>query len=171
MPVYANAYSKVNVGEELFNLDETTGDLDSALLNTNYPIYYANNDLLFDVRNDNIGFNNALANSERYKRYVKAKLAFTDVAVHSSFFPFQEIDALYRDNAGTGYGSAYIYFTSTTAREDNLVYYHKINVSTLAPSTLMNSQPDPPDPFYSMVANLCHTCPPNCAAVAYPVVE
>ncbi len=171
MPVYANAASRLVDQEETFTLQEATGDLDSAILNTHLPIYYILDNHLKSIRGDEISTNEALDNSERYKRYVKTNIAYTDQQVLSNFFPFQELEALHNSNKTGLFSSDFIYFTSVTRKEDNGVYYHKIFVSTKPPTTNLNSEPGSPLPFFTQAGNFSHVCPPSCSTVSYQVTE
>lgn len=171
MPVYANYDSPMNDKEERFTLEENTGDLDSALINTNLPIYHAYNYLLFDVRKEELSYMAALENSSRYKRYVQSNIAFRDSFVRSIFFPFQEVDSLYSQNQNTGFGSKYIHLTSVAVADEAGVYRHLAYMSTLPPSSQANSAPGGGGIFVSMAANMAHVCPPMCRSVVYEVVD
>ncbi len=168
VPVYVTSNS-TNSGMVDFTFPSSTYDLDSVILHTNLPVYYAYNDRLFDVRKSSLDSSEAHENSARYKQYVETFIQYPEEKVSGSFFPFEVIDSLVADNKTTGFASTVLYFTSVAEKDNNGRYQHKIVISTRSPNGSETSEPGSGPIFRTMAANFGHVCPPNCPSVTVEV--
>lgn len=145
----------------LFDLNETSGDLEAIINNGTFPVYKASGGSLSDIMSNSSEKENAIDHVDNYRTNIRIIDANNSARSYNSrtdakaaFFPFQEIEAL-----NTIYSNSNVYFTSV-AVENSDEYKHGIVMSHLDPRTV--------DTFEGNAANYNNLCPVNCSSVSYP---